>query len=130
MTNLLNEFKGIFVSCNGEWNKNTNSFHKYTDMEKYNCCINQYKPTRDYCLEQCNHNYDSPNTNCESICHNTYNLGIDTCKLMNYVSKNYREDFYIPIKMNNDSHNIIIYIMIVIIIQENNYFLQYYLILI
>lgn len=39
MSELLNEFKGLFVSCSGKWDKNTNSFYKYTDKEKYNCCL-------------------------------------------------------------------------------------------
>ena len=115
MSELLNEIKGIFVSCNGEWDGNTNSFHKYTDTEKYNCCLDQYKPARDYCLEQCT---KDPKTNCKSICHDTYNLGIDTCKLMGYNPVNYKEEFYIPMKMGI-SGNIaipIIFLIIIIII--------------
>jgi hypothetical protein len=113
MSELFNEIKGIFVSCNGEWDKNTNSFHKYTDKEKYNCCLDQYKPARDYCLEQCSKDL---NTNCESICHDTYNLGIDTCKLMEYNPVNYKEEFYIPMKMDSSGSITIPIIFLIIII--------------
>ncbi len=112
----MTEFKGIFVSCNGEWDKNTNSFHMYTDKEKYNCCVDQYKPSRDYCLEQCTKTYKDLKPNCESICHNTYNLGIDTCKLMEYNPVNYKENFYIPMRMMSGGSIIIPIIFIIIII--------------
>jgi hypothetical protein len=116
MSEILNEFKGLFVSCSGKWDKNTNSFYKYTDKEKYNCCIDQYKPARDYCLEQCSKTYKDLTTNCESICHDTYKLGIDTCKLMDYVPTKYRENFYIPIKMGSDNGNITVAILFLIIV--------------
>lgn len=79
---------GLFISCSGEWNNNSNSFHRYTDKETYNCCVNQYKPARDYCLEQCDKSKQEYIPNCKSICNNSYNLGIDTCKLISHSKDN------------------------------------------
>jgi hypothetical protein len=79
---------GLFISCSGEWNNNSNSFHRYTDKETRNCCVNQYKPARDYCLEQCDKSNQEYIPNCKSICNNSYNLGIQTCKLISHSKDN------------------------------------------
>lgn len=85
---------GIFTSCKGVWETDTNSFDKYTLSEQIQCCIDQYKPARKYCLEQCSKNGidifsnggvltdDQALIKCKLICDQSYDLGVDTCRLI------------------------------------------------
>ena len=85
---------GIFSSCKGEWETDTDSFNKNTLSEQIQCCIDQYKPSKEYCLEECSKNgieiFSDDGTltdkqaliKCKLICDQSYDLGVDTCRLL------------------------------------------------
>lgn len=85
---------GIFASCKGELETDNDSWDKYTLSEQIQCCIDQYKPSKEYCLEECSKNGveifsdggaltdEQALIKCKLICDQSYDLGVDTCRLL------------------------------------------------
>ncbi len=87
----------MFASCSGVLEDSSGIFKHNTQIEQYQCCIDQCKPSNEYCNNQCDQRVDElfaselamgtmtleeALSTCKLRCTETYNTCENTCRLV------------------------------------------------